>query len=249
MIILYRVKNDNIISQFNELKNKMIRIENDNSILIKENQDLKNELINKKHEINPNEDINLLKNELSYKNSIIKYLEELLCCSKKDGEIPQGLGEDLSLDEYEKNINKMKISSEIDFNKIKNSINNNEKNKEKIKEKELMIDHKEKKNNNNIGVNNNQKKLKLNEDLYINNNTTESNEDFVNKDIDLEYSNDNMNKMNNIYNHKDNKQENDFNINKKNKSLAKSEKIKNEIEELDVEILEIQTKLKEMLQK
>ena len=75
----FSVKNDNILSQFNELKNKMIRIENDNSILIKENQDLKNELINKKHEINPNEDINLLKNELSYKNSIIKYLEELLC--------------------------------------------------------------------------------------------------------------------------------------------------------------------------
>jgi hypothetical protein len=61
-------------------------------------------------------------------------LEELLYSSKIDGEIPQRIGEDLSLDEYEKNINKMNISSEIDFNKIKNSLNNNENNNEKIKE-------------------------------------------------------------------------------------------------------------------
>ena len=39
------LKYDNLLVKYNDLKNKMIRIENDNSILIKENQDLKNDLI------------------------------------------------------------------------------------------------------------------------------------------------------------------------------------------------------------
>ena len=103
----YNIKYDNLLSQYNDLKNIMIRIENDNSILIKENQDLKNEILNLKNEINPYNVINLLKNELSYKYSIIKYLEEILYsnCQKE---------EEYSLrDEYEKNVKKMKKNQKI----------------------------------------------------------------------------------------------------------------------------------------
>ena len=58
------IKNENLIKKYNEIKNN-------NNILLKENQELK------KLEQNNNDIINL-KNELDYKNSIIKYLEEIL---------------------------------------------------------------------------------------------------------------------------------------------------------------------------
>ena len=90
----------------------------------------------------------------------------------------------------------------------------------------------------------------MNDHLLIRN--SESNEDFENKEVDFEYSNDNLNnQLDNIILPKENKKEK--NIDKKNKNdiknLTKSQKIKNDIENLDEEILEIQTKLKEMLQK
>lgn len=252
------LKYDNLLVKYNDLKNKMIRIENDNSILIKENQDLKNDLINQKNEINPNEDINLLKNELSYKNSVIKYLEEILCNNKKDGEgTPgQGLGELFSSQEFEKSIKKIKGTSDIDYyDIIKNnlSISQNDKINKNIKEE--INENKEMNNNkNNINItnniDNNKRRLKLNDHLLIRN--SESNEDFENKEVDFEYSNDNLNnQLDNIILPKENKKEK--NIDKKNKNdiknLTKSQKIKNDIENLDEEILEIQTKLKEMLQK
>ncbi len=77
---------------------------------------------------------------------------------------------------------------------------------------------------------------------------TDSNEDFGNKDINFEYSNDNVNQIDNLLVSKESK--NDINkINKNLEQMTKPQKIKEDIENLDEEILEIQSKLKEMLQK
>ena len=85
----------------------------------------------------------------------------------------------------------------------------------------------------------------INEQLFINN--TDSNEDFGNKDINFEYSNDNVNQIDNLLVSKESK--NDINkINKNLEQMTKPQKIKEDIENLDEEILEIQSKLKEMLQ-
>ena len=238
----YNIKYDNLLAQYNEMKNKMKKIENDNSILIKENQDLKNDIINLRTEINPNEDIQLLKNELSYKNSVIKYLEEILYNNNNKKE-----GEESLRDEYEKNLKKLKNNSGIfDSVEIKNDLIINNKKNHEIKK----IDNKDKNKNNNKSntnnnINNNKKKLKINEQLFINN--TDSNEDFGNKDINFEYSNDNVNQIDNLLVSKESK--NDINkINKNLEQMTKPQKIKEDIENLDEEILEIQSKLKEMLQ-
>ena len=242
----YNIKYDNLLSQYNDLKNKMIRIENDNSILIKENQELKNDILNLKNEINPDNDINFLKNELSYKNSIIKYLEQMIYCNS-----PKEI-EDSLREEYEKNIKKIKRNSDIsesDLNIGDNKMNDNKKNSDKKDKNKNNI------NNNNI---NNNKKLKINEQLLINSN--DSNEDFENKNIDLEYSNDNVNQIdNNLFNSKEYKKEKEKEIdldknknnknNKNNKALIQPNKIKKEIEIIDEEIIELQRKFKEMIQK
>ena len=58
------INNENLIKKYNEIKNN-------NNILLKENQELKKLEQNNKNIID-------LKNELNYKNSIIRYLEEIL---------------------------------------------------------------------------------------------------------------------------------------------------------------------------
>ena len=151
-----------------------------------------------KNDLNKNEEIINLKNELSYKNSIIKYLEEML------NNYNYKAGEDSLREEYEKKKKKIKKHME--------------------------------KNKNDVNKVNNKRKLKLNEQLIIKN--EESTEDLKNKEINFE-----------------------FNISNKIDSTTNKEKIletedrknfeplKKEIENLDEEILEIQTKLKEMLKK
>ena len=112
------------MKKYKEIKNKITIIKNDKNLLIKENQELKNE-------INKNEDINSLKNELAYKNSIIKYLEEILYNSKNNNkEI-----EDSLRDDYEKN--KKKFKKNLEKNKNKNKVNKI--NKKKLKLNEHLI--------------------------------------------------------------------------------------------------------------
>ena len=196
------IKKENLLKKYNEIKNKITRIENDNSILIKENQELKNEILNKNYEMNKNEEVNSLKNELSYKNSIIKYLEEILYNYNNNKE-----NEDSLRDEYDKN--KKKIKKQI------------EKNKNKVNKT-------------------NKKKLKLNDQLMIKND--ESNEDLKEKEIDFEFNNETItNNLNDLILSKEKMKDTE---DKKN-----VEPLKKEIENLDEEILEIQTKLKEMLKK
>ena len=242
----YSTKYENILSQYNDLKSKMIRIENDNSILIKENQDLKEEILNLKNEIDPNSDINILKNELSYKNSVIKYLEQLLY------NIQQKEGEDSLREEYEKNLNKMKSSKNnlsvsenifgsqrISEGKEKNKNDKNDKNDKNEK-------NNKNKNTTNINI---KKKMKINEQLLVKN--TDSNDDIDNKEVDFEYISDNVNQFDNLMISKEKKGKKDLDIdikNKNNKSL-KPQKIKKEIENLDEEILEIQSQLKKLMEK
>ena len=123
-------------------------------------------------------------------------------------------------------------------------MNDNKKNSDKKDKNKNNI------NNNNI---NNNKKLKINEQLLINSN--DLNEDFENKNIDLEYSNDNVNQIdNNLFNSKEYKKEKEIDLdknknNKNNKALIQPNKIKKEIEIIDEEIIELQRKFKEMIQK
>ena len=95
------IKNENLLKKYNEIKNKMAIIENDKNLLIKENEELKNKIANNKNNninnINQNEEISSLKDEISYKNSIIKYLEDILY-NNKNKAIEGSLR-----DEYEKN--------------------------------------------------------------------------------------------------------------------------------------------------
>jgi hypothetical protein len=192
------IKYENLMKKYNEIKNRISRTENDNKILIKENQELKNEL-------NKNEDINTLKNELAYKNSIIKYLEEILYNNKNNNkEIEESLRDD-----YERN--KKKFKKNLEKNKNKNKAN-------KI----------------------NKKKLKLNEHLIIKN--EESNEVLKDDEINLEINDNNLsNKLDDLLISKEKITETEGKRN--------VEPLKKEIENLDEEILEIQTKLKAMLKK
>ena len=103
----------------------MTIIENDKKLLIKENEELKNKIANNKNNninnINQNEEINSLKDELSFKNSIIKYLEDILYNNKNKAI------EDSLRDEYEKNKKRIKKNLE------KNKDYSNKNNKKKIK--------------------------------------------------------------------------------------------------------------------
>ena len=155
--------------------------------------------------MNKNEDINALKNELAYKNSIIKYLEEILYNNKNNNkEIEESLRDD-----YERN--KKKFKKNLEKNKNKNKAN-------KI----------------------NKKKLKLNEHLIIKN--EESNDVLKDDEINLEINDNNLsNKLDDLLISKEKITETEGKRN--------VEPLKKEIENLDEEILEIQTKLKAMLKK
>ena len=174
---------------FQELQKKIYFLENENLTL--KNKDTKNyELLN--------ENINEMKNELNYKNSIIRYLEELL---KRTETNPKLYTEDTYKEEFQKENNIQNKYNDLNYYLEGRNSNESENKKNKYNSYYQKISSNEKENLMNI---NNKKEKHKNNKIML------RKEDFKDK---------------------------------------KPKKIKKEIDSLDQEIFELQSKLKKMLNK
>ena len=174
---------------FDELQNKINFLENENITL--KNQDTKNYKL-------LNENINEMKNELNYKNSIIRYLEELL---KRTETNPKLYTEETYKEEFQKENTIQNKYNDMNYYLERRNSNESENNKNKYNTNYQKVSSIEKENLMNL---NNKKEKHKNNKMML------RKEDFKDK---------------------------------------KPKKIKKEIDSLDKEIFELQSKLKKMLNK
>ena len=174
---------------FEELQNKINFLENENITL--KNKDNNNYKL-------LNENINKMKNELNYKNSIIRYLEELL---KRTETNPKLYTEETYKEEFQKENTIQNKYNDMNYYLERRNSNESENNKNKYNTNYQKVSSIEKENLMNL---NNKKEKHKNNKIML------RKEDFKDK---------------------------------------KPKKIKKEIDSLDKEIFELQSKLKKMLNK